>query len=146
MPDKTNDSKEKAHPTRIFQPVAAYQSGTYVTQQVADGLKSQNALMPVISLPLHPTGAREAVSNYLIQRKEDPLSAKSETDLTLAEVQPANHTNLPDGLKTAVEALSGVSLENVRVHYNSSLPAQVNALAYTRGHRIFIAPDRKSVV
>ena len=60
MPDKTNDSKEKAHPTRIFQPVAAYQSGTYVTQQVADGLKSQNALMPVISLPLHPTGAREA--------------------------------------------------------------------------------------
>src|SRR5579863_3339533 len=41
-----------------------------------------------------------------------------------------NHTGLPGPLKSGVEALSGISLDNVRVQYNSDKPAQLNALAY----------------
>jgi len=57
--------------------------------------------------------------------------------------ESANATDLPDGLKSGIEALSGVSLDGVRVHYNSSRPAQVNALAYAQGAEIYIAPGQE---
>ena len=54
-----------------------------------------------------------------------------------------NETGLPDNLKAGVESLSGFSLDNVRVHYNSSKPATVQALAYTQGTDIHVAPGQE---
>lgn len=54
-----------------------------------------------------------------------------------------NNTGLPDRLKAGVETLSGYSLDRVKVHYNSSKPAQLNALAYTQGTDIHIAPGQE---
>jgi hypothetical protein len=59
-----------------------------------------------------------------------------------AEKRP-NKTGLPDGLKAGIESLSGMPLDHVKVHYNSSRPAQVNALAYARGHEIHVAPGQE---
>ena len=56
----------------------------------------------------------------------------------------ANNTGLPNNLKNGVEALSGYSLDDVRVHYNSSKPAAVQAYAYTQGTDIHIAPGQES--
>jgi hypothetical protein len=56
--------------------------------------------------------------------------------------QATNRTGLPDGLKSGVEALSGLSMDSVRVHYNSTKPAQLNALAYAQGSDIHIAPGQ----
>lgn len=56
---------------------------------------------------------------------------------------PANRSGLPDRLKAGVEALSGVSLDDVRVHYNSAKPAQLNALAYAQGSNIHLAPGQE---
>src|ERR1700752_4358250 len=41
-----------------------------------------------------------------------------------------NRTGMPNRLKEGVEALSGISLDDVKVHYNSSRPAQLQAHAY----------------
>ena len=60
-----------------------------------------------------------------------------------AAAQRPNRTGLPDGLKSGVESLSGISLDNVNVHYNSSQPAQLNALAYTQGSDIHVAPGQE---
>ena len=57
--------------------------------------------------------------------------------------KPANKTGLPDKLKTGVENLSGYSMDNVRVHYNSAKPAQLQALAYTQGTDIHVAPGQE---
>jgi hypothetical protein len=54
-----------------------------------------------------------------------------------------NETGLPENLKSGVESISGISLDNVRVHYNSSQPAQLNALAYAQGADIHIAPGQE---
>jgi hypothetical protein len=54
-----------------------------------------------------------------------------------------NHTGLPDDLKAGIEALSGVSLDGVRVHLGSSRPAPVGALAYTQGHDIHVGPGQQ---
>ncbi|GAB2862944.1 eCIS core domain-containing protein [Hymenobacter ruber] len=51
-----------------------------------------------------------------------------------------NTTGLPDQLKAGVESLSGQSLDEVRVHYNSAKPAQLEALAYAQGTDIHVAP------
>ncbi|NEP07425.1 MAG: DUF4157 domain-containing protein, partial [Okeania sp. SIO4D6] len=54
-----------------------------------------------------------------------------------------NQTGLPDNLKAGVESLSGYSLDNVKVHYNSPKPAQLKALAYTQGMDIHVAPGQE---
>ncbi|MCR5568430.1 MAG: DUF4157 domain-containing protein [Paludibacteraceae bacterium] len=54
-----------------------------------------------------------------------------------------NKTGLPDNLKSGIESLSGFSMDNVRVHYNSSKPATVQALAYTQGTDIHVAPGQE---
>ncbi len=55
----------------------------------------------------------------------------------------ANNTGLPDQLKSGIESLSGLSMDHVRVHYNSSQPAQLNALAYAQGSDIHLAPGQE---
>ena len=60
-----------------------------------------------------------------------------------ASLRP-NNTGLPDSLKNNIESLSGYSLDSVRVHYNSSKPAAVQAYAYTQGTDIHIAPGQES--
>jgi hypothetical protein len=50
---------------------------------------------------------------------------------------------MPDTLKAGIEHLSGIAMDDVRVHYNSSRPAQVQALAYTQGSEIYVAPGQE---
>jgi hypothetical protein len=54
-----------------------------------------------------------------------------------------NNTGLPDNLKSGVESLSGFSMDDVKVHYNSSQPSQLNALAYAQGTDIHVAPGQE---
>ncbi len=54
-----------------------------------------------------------------------------------------NKTGLPDNLKSGIETLSGMSLDHVRVHYNSAKPAQLNAHAYAQGSDIHLGPGQE---
>ena len=55
----------------------------------------------------------------------------------------ANNTGLPNQLKSGIENLSGHSMDDVKVHYNSSKPAQLNAHAYAQGTDIHIASGQE---
>jgi hypothetical protein len=57
--------------------------------------------------------------------------------------RPRNATGMPDNLKAGIESLSGVSLDDVRVHYNSPQPAQLDALAYAQGTDIHVGPGQE---
>ncbi len=59
-----------------------------------------------------------------------------------ATVRPPNRTGLPDNLKAGVEALSGMSMDHVRVHRNSSRPAQLQAHAFAQGSDVHLAPGQ----
>jgi len=54
-----------------------------------------------------------------------------------------NNTGLPDQLKSGIENLSGFSLDDVKVHYNSSKPAQLKAHAYAQGSDIHLGPGQE---
>jgi len=55
----------------------------------------------------------------------------------------ANNTGLPDDLKAGMEDLSGFSLDDVNVHYNSDRPAQLKAYAHTQGRDIHVGPGQE---
>jgi|GEM_PF-1694218 len=68
---------------------------------------------------------------------------------TSAQLQAAlsdteNRTGMPTHLKSGLEGLSGMDLSDVRVHYNSSKPAQLNALAYAQGADIHLGPSQET--
>jgi len=65
-----------------------------------------------------------AQHNNLIQRKE-------------------NNTGLPDKLKSGIENLSGISMDDVKVHRNSDKPAQLNAHAYAQGNEIHLGSGQE---
>jgi len=78
--------------------------------------------------------------------EEEPLQGKSEAGSSLQlkeEASKPNNTGLPDNLKNGIESLSGMSMDGVKVHYNSSQPAQLNALAYAQGTDIHVAPGQE---
>jgi hypothetical protein len=50
---------------------------------------------------------------------------------------------MPDGLKAAMEQRSGLDLSGVRVRYNSPEPARLDALAYTQGRQVHLAPGQE---
>jgi hypothetical protein len=54
-----------------------------------------------------------------------------------------NNTGIPDDLKASIEKLSGYSLDDVKVHYNSDKPAELEAHAYAEGTDIYIAPGQE---
>ncbi|MBN1604158.1 MAG: DUF4157 domain-containing protein [Chitinispirillaceae bacterium] len=79
---------------------------------------------------------------------EEPIQGKFDNGTTVSsqlEAQPSkpNTTGLPDNLKSGVENLSGLSLDDVQVHYNSDKPTQLQALAYTQGTDIHVAPGQE---
>ena len=77
--------------------------------------------------------------------EEEPLQGRFETVQRAADESGAraeNRTVMPDGLKAGIESLAGMSMDNVRVHYGSSQPAQMNALAYAQGADIHLAPGQ----
>ena len=77
--------------------------------------------------------------------EEEPLQGKfsGTTQLEQEAAAAPNNSGLPHNLKSGIEALSGVNLSNVRVHYNSSRPAKVNALAYARGNDIHLGSGQE---
>ena len=74
-----------------------------------------------------------------LQRKADMANNAAQRE----EAPRPNNTGMPDNLKSGIESLSGFSMDDVRVHYNSSKPATVQALAYTQGTDIHVAPGQE---
>lgn len=73
--------------------------------------------------------------------EEEELQMKAES--TPAAAAKANNTGLPDNLKAGVENLSGYSLNDVKVHYNSDKPASLQAHAYAQGNNIHVGPGQE---
>lgn len=106
----------------------------------------------------------EALTNYDIappessevaQKKSAPYwshqsnsaESKSNKNKTAQRVaEEPNKTGLPDNIKAGTEYLSGMSLSDVKVHYNSNKPTQLAAHAYAQGTDIHVAPGQEKHV
>jgi len=98
---------------------------------------------------------RQLEEEELMQGKFDPLQRQPEEEELMQGkfAQPAqresqtdatpNKTGLPDNLKSGIESLAGMEMSDVRVHYNSTKPAQLNAHAYAQGNDIHLGPGQE---
>jgi hypothetical protein len=74
---------------------------------------------------------------------EADVDAPGQRLLPSAGKRVPNRTGLTDSVKAAMESLSGIDLSAVRVHTGSDKPARLNALAYTQGTDIHVAPGQE---
>jgi len=83
--------------------------------------------------------------NFAIQKKENQQKSHTAPDngINFTIQKKENKTGLPDQLKSGIENLSGHAMDDVRVHYNSPQPAQLNAHAYAQGNQIHVAPGQE---
>ena len=81
----------------------------------------------------------KSLQSEALQRKADMANNAAQRE----EAPRPNNTGMPDNLKSGIESLSGFSMDDVRVHYNSNKPATVQALAYTQGTDIHVAPGQE---
>jgi hypothetical protein len=85
----------------------------------------------------------------LLQGKLETAQRAEDEELLQGKFEPAqradkrNNTGLPNQLKADIENLSGMSMDHVKVHYNSDKPAQLQAHAYAQGSEIHVAPGQE---
>ncbi len=97
-------------------------------------LADPRSLSPKDVLQLQRTLGNRAVTGLLAKSVQRQSEAAQPTEKS---------GGLPSHLKAGIENLSGLSAEGVQVHYNSAKPAQVQALAYTRGSEIEVGPGQE---
>jgi len=90
-----------------------------VYQAMADNYDSQTAQR------------KEKLEEETLQGKFEPIQRKE------------NNTGLPDNLKSGIENLSGYYMDDVKVHYNSDKPSQLQAHAYAQETDIHLAPGQE---
>lgn len=73
----------------------------------------------------------QAIADNYSTKRQQPIQKKE------------NNTGLPDNLKSGIENLSGYSMDDVKVHYNSDKPAQLKAHAYAQGTDIHVASGQE---
>lgn len=111
--------------------------------------EGSDTLQFVDNRPMYPVMQRVEDEEDTLQGKFADAMRREEDDQALQgkfenPVQRTpNLTGMPDNLKTGIENLSGYAMDEVRVHYNSSKPATVQALAYTQGTDIHVAPGQE---
>ena len=71
------------------------------------------------------------------------MANRGDASQPLPVQKKANRTGLPDSLKSGIEQLSGHLMDDVKVHYNSGKPAQMQAHAYAQGSDIHLGPGQE---
>jgi hypothetical protein len=105
-------------------------------------MKNQNN--PAYHAPILQAVQQFKAKNGLIVQRNDNKIEEDKLQLKAAPIQKQeNKTGLPDNLKSGIENLSGYSMDDVKVHYNSGKPAQLHAHAYAQGTEIHIASGQE---
>lgn len=141
---KSERRKQHASPTTL-NPPASFGVTTERTPPTPQeqGIAGLHAGHSLADFTIHHTS--ESSPATPLQRVEAAQSqGQSERpEQAPSEERPENQTGLPDSLKAGVESLSGYSLDNIRIHYNSPKPTEVSALAYTQGTEIHVGPGQE---
>ena len=96
----------------------------------------------VMALKSLQTAADNSPRSNSISQLQATADARA-TSLTEPIQRQENNTGLPDNLKSGMENLSGLSMDDVKVHRNSDKPAQLQAHAYAQGTDIHLGPGQE---
>ncbi|MDP4844352.1 MAG: DUF4157 domain-containing protein, partial [Salibacteraceae bacterium] len=100
----------------------------------------QSAKLKAIQLIANKTPKTDQIAQF--QAIDSANYFGQNTPLTAQKKE--NKTGLPDNLKSGVENLSGIAMDDVKVHPNSEKPAQLQAHAYAQGTDIHLGPGQET--
>ena len=103
--------------------------------KLRDEIQNSERVQRRMALAAEINHTQPSVAQPRLREEEEPAQREA--------APTPNRTGLPDQLKSGVESLSGISLDDVKVHYNSAKPAQLNALAYAQGTDIHVAAGQE---
>lgn len=89
------------------------------------------------------SSGQELLAHELTHTVQQGASPQVQQQALPQQQAEPNNTGMPLQLKAGVESLSGMSMGDVKVHYNSPEPVKIGALAYTRGTDIHLAPKQE---
>ena len=89
------------------------------------------------------SGAQRTAQLQAVMGGAAPVQRVKEDETQIKDSIVENNTGLPDQLKSGMENISGISLNDVRVHPNSSQPSELSAHAFAQGTDIHLAPGQE---
>ena len=137
VPEKSRVSCSGAHSGHLAQLASMMNQSPRVQAQLklADEIQNSERIQNQLALADGINQTQLSVAQPRFREEEEPAQRE--------EAPAPNRTGLPGQLKFGVESLSGISLDDVKVHYNSAKPAQLNALAYAQGTDIHVASGQE---
>ncbi len=111
------------------------------TTSIEKTKRSHNPVQKIRAPDFSNTDNRSLVT---VQNKlQDNANSSTQVKNQLTIQQQSSHSNLPAQLKKNLENMSGHSMDEVKVHYQSDKPAQLNAHAYAQGNEIHLGPGQE---
>ena len=98
-----------------------------------------NTLFPELQNQSLPEEDSQPKIDLNALRQEENTAPLQET----TEKKPKGSGNVPKNLKNKIEQASGISLDDVTVHYNSQEPFKYEANAFAKGNEVFLAPGQE---
>ena len=130
--DKLNENKSWAVANAVSRSLSSASSNFSFIDNRSESIAQRK-------LPEVADNSPRAMQLLAVQAVVNNYSAQQQQILQKKE----NNTGLPDNLKSGVESLSGYSMDDVKVHYNSNKPTQLNAHAYAQGTDIHLASGQE---
>lgn len=117
--------------------------GKFATTQLAEEEKLLQGKFSAAQLMEEEEPLQGKFETAQLVEEEELLQGKFFNSATAQLEEKPNNTGLPNQLKSGIESLSGMSMDGVKVHYNSDKPTQLNAHAYAQGTDIHVAPGQE---
>ncbi len=128
--DKAQDSNSQRGLNSVYQKKTGTDTGFHIEDNRQEAT-AQRVLQAMVD------GSPQVEQIRQFQAMADHYSAQ------LPAEKKENRTGLPNNLKAGIENLSGHSMDDVKVHFNSNKPSQLQAHAYAQGTDIHIASGQE---
>ena len=112
-------------------------------QDLANQSPQIERLMAFQEIANNSPQANEATQVQLMANQYSASLPIQQESIIPAVPSGENQAGLPNDLKSGIEQLSGYSMDDVKVHYNSKRPAQFQADAYAQGADIHLAQGQE---
>ncbi|WP_340202087.1 DUF4157 domain-containing protein [Ascidiimonas sp. W6] len=130
--DKNQKNKSRSLSSVVAQNKRSSDSTFHYQNNRPKAVSQQKLQVMANNSPLaKQTAQLQVMANNYAAQHQQPIQKKE------------NKTGMPNNLKSGIENLSGYSLDDVKVHYNSNKPAQLQAHAYAQGTDIHLGSGQE---
>jgi hypothetical protein len=137
--DKTQDNKSQLVANMASHKLGSGESRIQHVDNRAEAVTQRKQYEIVNESPQARHAAQLQAMATIHSAQQQPIQQQA----TPEPSQRVNKTGLPDNLKSGMENLSGISLDDVKVHRNSDKPTQLHAHAYAQGTDIHLGSGQE---